>query len=177
MKKLSFLILLVLSSVSCSTDENIPTAEPLTFDEKLLLKTWTYDTILFDGSLYLYDHNPDCYRDYFTFRNNEGQVYQYDSVYFTNTYCTANQSILIWKPETDHVSIYWETTKVDEYKVISLTEDYFTFAIDRDIDSDGKKEHLVVTAIPYKIFNSSKIKTKKIQNLKTFPRKFQLKGT
>jgi len=175
MKKLRFLTFLILLSASCSKDENT-IVEPLTFDEKLLLKAWTYNTILLDGTNYLYDHNPDCYRDYFTFRNNEGQVYQYEEIYFTNTYCTANQSFLIWKPIGDHIDIYWNTVKIDEYKVISLTENSFTFTIDRDIDDDGKKEHLIVTAIPYTIFNSSKIKAEMIQNLKMFPVKLSSKS-
>lgn len=176
MKKLNLITLLVLLLASCSSDENLaPTPEPLTFDENLLLKTWTYDTILFEGVLYAYDHNPDCQKDRFVFRNNEGQEYQYDEVYFTNTYCTGNQSILIWKPVADHIDFYWDKIKIDEYKVIYLTQNHFTFAIDRDMDNDGKKEHLVVTAIPYDIFNSTKITAKKFQNLKTFPIKLHLK--
>lgn len=161
---------------SCSKDENttqIP--EPLTFDEKLLLKAWTYDTILFEGTHYLYDHNPNCYRDYFTFRNNEGQIYQYDEIYFTNTYCTGNSTNLRWEPVGDHINYYFGTVKVDEYKVISLTEKVFIFAIDRDTDNDGKKEHLIITAIPYDIFNPVEIHGKKVKSLKIFPAKLFLK--
>ncbi|AWK06605.1 hypothetical protein HYN56_21175 [Flavobacterium crocinum] len=167
---------MVILLASCSSDENpTPTPEPLTFDENLLLKTWTYDTILFEGTLYAYNHNPDCQKDRFVFRNNEGQVYQYDEVYFTNTYCTGNQTILTWKPVADHIDFYWDTVKIDEYKIISLTKDHFTFAIDRDMDNDGKKEHLVVTAIPDAAFNSSKITSNKKSNLKTFAIKLPLK--
>ncbi|PIF29992.1 hypothetical protein CLU81_0378 [Flavobacterium sp. 9] len=169
MKKLRFLTFIVLLFASCNSNENPPIAEPLTFEPSLLLKTWTYDTVLLQGNLYLYDHNPDCFKDYFTYRNNEGQMYQYDEIYFTNTYCSGNQSILTWEPAGDHINFYFGTVIVDEYKVISLTEKLFTFAIDRDIDNDGKKEHLIITAIPYDIFNSSKIKDKKNQKLKTFP--------
>ena len=176
MKKIRFLTFLVLLFASCNKDENTrPISEPLTFEPKLLLNGWSYDTILWEETLYLYDHNPDCYRDHFGFRNNEGQVYQFEEIYYTNTYCTTNQAFLTWKPEGNHINFYIETVKIDQYEVISLTDKLFTFAIDRDIDNDGKKEHLIINAIPYNPYGSFGTKNK--QKLKTFPVKLHFNST
>jgi hypothetical protein len=178
MKKIGFLAFLVLLFASCNKEEN-PIPETLTYDPNLLLKGWSYDTILWNGTLYLYDHNPDCNRDFFGFRNNKGQEYQFEDTYFTNTYCSGNTTILRWEPIGNRVNFYFGIPKVDEFEVISLTDDLFTFAIDRDIDNDGKKEHLIISAIPYDPYNSFRIKVYKIkaktpQKLNLFPVKLHL---
>lgn len=167
-KKLLLFSFLVLVLASCNSDEN-PAPEPLTFEPELLLKGWSYDTILWEGTRYIYDHNPDCNRDFFGFRNNEGQVYQFEEIYYTNTYCTVNQAFLTWEPEGDHINFYMADTKIEEYEIISLTDKLLTYAIDRDINEDGKKEHLIISAIPYDPYQSFGPKSKKIQNLKPFP--------
>lgn len=178
MKKIIFLTFLVSLFASCDKDKDTtPISEPLTFEENLLLKGWSYDTILWNETLYLYNHNPDCNRDYFGFRNNEGQVYQFEETYFTNNYCTNNTTVLRWEPVSNHINFYFGTPKVDEFEVISLTDNIFTFAIDRDIDDDGKKEHLIITAIPYDPYNSFSIKAKKFRNLKMFPVKLHFNYT
>lgn len=178
MKKITFLTFLVLLFASCNKDENTtPISEPLTFEPNLLLKGWSYDTILWNETRYLYDHNPDCNRDYFGFRNNEGQVYQFEETYFTNSYCSTNTTVLRWEPIGNHINFYFGTTKVDEFQIISLTDNLFTFAIDRDIDKNGKKEHLIITAIPYDPYNSYGVKAKKNQNLKIFPAKLHINNT
>jgi len=183
MKKIVFLVLVALLLVSCNNDENTtPLPEPLTFEPNMLIKGWSYDTILWNGTLYIYDHNPDCYRDFFGFRNNKGQEYQFEDTYFTNTYCSGNSTILRWEPVGDHVNFYFGTPKVDVYKVISLTDTLFTFAVDRDINDDNKNEHLIITAIPYDPYNSfgiktNKMKAKKTQKLKKFPIKLHFINT
>jgi hypothetical protein len=183
MKKIGLLALLALLFVSCNKDENTtPIPEPLTFDPNMLVKAWSYDTVLWDGTVYLYDHNPDCYRDFFGFRNNKGQEYQFEETYFTNTYCSGNTTVLRWEPVGNHVNFYFGTPKVDEFEVISLTDNLFTFAIDRDVDNDGKKEHLVITAIPYDPYNSFGIKVNKTrpkthQKQNLFPFKLNLDNT
>lgn len=175
MKKISCLTFLLLLYISCNKDGNeIPTPEPLTFEPNMLIKGWSYETVLWDGTLYLYDHNPDCKRDFFGFRNNKGQEYQFEDTYFTNTYCSGNTTVLRWEPIGNHINFYFGTPKVDEFEVISLTENLFTFAIDRDINNDKKKEHLIITAIPYDPYNSfgvivNKTKSKKEQKLNLFP--------
>jgi len=175
MKKISFLLVLGLLFNYCTKEEDpIPVVEPLTYDATKLLKGWSYDTILWDGTVYLYDHNPNCYRDYFGFRNNVGQLYQFEETYFTNTYCTTNSTVMQWEPVGNHINFYFGPTKVDEYEVISLTNDLFTFAIERDINSDTIKEHLIITAIPYDPFHSYSNKTKPTKNTKLFPYKLHL---
>jgi hypothetical protein len=176
MKKIIFLTFLISLFASCNKDTT-PITVPLTFEENLLLKGWSYDTILWNETLYLYDHNPDCNRDYFGFRNNEGQVYQFEDTYYTNNYCTNNTTVLRWEPIGSHINFYFGTPKVDEFEVISLTENIFTFTIDRDINNDGKKEHLIITAIPYDPYNSFGNKAKKIRNLKMFPVKLHFNNT
>jgi len=183
MKKIGFLALVALLLASCNNDESTtPIPEPLTFEPNMLVKGWSYDTVLMNGTLYLYDHNPDCNRDFFGFRNNKGQEYQFEDTYFTNTYCSGNSTILRWEPVGDHVNFYFGTPKVDVYEVISLTDTLFTFAVDRDIDDDNKKEHLIITAIPYDPYNSfgiktNKMKAKKTQKLKKFPVKLHFINT
>ncbi|SCZ00231.1 hypothetical protein SAMN02927916_0008 [Flavobacterium anhuiense] len=173
MIKFRFLTLLIVFFVSCSKDEN-PTPEPLTFDEKLLIKAWTYDTLEIQGTKYLYDHNPDCHKDYFVYKNNKEQVYQYDESFFKSSICSGTHVSLTWEPKGNHISFYFGTAKVDEYKVISLTQNLFIFTMERDVDNDGKKESVTITAIPYDTFNPIEINGKRIQNLKTFPSKLQL---
>ncbi|GIZ08929.1 hypothetical protein FUMI01_16560 [Flavobacterium sp. UMI-01] len=156
--------------ISCNKDE-IPTAEQQTFDPNLLLRGWSYDTIVWNEQVYEYDHNPDCYKDFFGFRNNETQPYQFEQTYFTSTYCSGRHLNLRWEPIGNHIDFYFGTAKVDKFEVISLTETHFIYAIDRDIDDDGKKEHLTVTAIPYDPYNSFEIKTQKTKKLQLFPKK------
>jgi hypothetical protein len=172
-KKLLFVSFLILLLASCNSDEN-PAPEPLTFEPELLLRGWTYDTILWNGTLYAYDHNPDCYRDFFGFRNNEGQVYQFEETSYINSNCAISQIDLIWEPVGNHINFYFgKDNKVDTYEIISLTSELLTYALDRDIDEDGKKDHLVVTAIPYDPYSSYGSKTKKIKQLKIFPAKLK----
>jgi hypothetical protein len=180
MKKIGLLALVALVMASCNKEENTPPIpEPLTFEPNLLVKGWSYETVLWNGTLYLYSHNPDCYRDFFGFRNNKGQEYQFEDTYFTNTYCSGNTTILRWEPVGNHVNFYFGTPKVDVYEVISLTDTLFTFAVDRDIDNDGKKDHLIITAIPYDPYNSfgskaNKMKAKRTQKLNLFPANLHL---
>lgn len=180
MKKTILLFFQIMLFASYNKEENTtPIPEPLTFDPNMLMKGWSYETILWNGTLYLYDHNPDCYRDFFGFRNNKGNEYQFEEMYFINTYCTNNTINLRWEPIGNHINFYFGTPKVDEFEVISLTNNLFTYAIDRDIDNDGKKEHLIITAIPYDPFGSfgnkgAIIKTKTPQKRNLFPVKLHL---
>lgn len=176
MKKIGLFTFFILIFLSCTKDEKpIPEPEPLTYEPNLLLRGWSYETVLWNGTLYLYDHNPDCYSDFFGFRNNEGQQYQFEETYFTNTYCSGNTTVLRWEPIGNHINFYFGTPKVDEYEVLTLTDKLFTFGFDRDIDKDGKKEHLIVNAIPYDPYHSYGVtKIKNNTKLKLFPVKLHL---
>lgn len=176
--KIGLMALMALLVTSCDKDEATPVPEPLTFDPNMLVKGWSYDTVLWDEKLYLYDHNPDCNRDFFGFRNNKGQEYQFEDTYFTNTYCSGNTTVLRWEPVGNHVNFYFGTPLVDKFEVISLTENLFSFAVDRDIDNDGKNERLVITAIPYDPYHSfgvqtNRIKAKKLEKMNLFPVKLR----
>ncbi len=173
MKNVIILTILSLLFASCSNDENI-VDEPLTFDPNLLLKGWSYDTVLLDGTLFQYGHNQDCNRDYFGFLNRVGQLYQFEETYYTNDYCTSNSTILRWEPVGSRINFYFGTSKVDEFEVISISENHFTFAIDRDLNNDGTKERLIVNAIPYDPYNSFGDEYKSSRNLKVFPVKLHL---
>lgn len=174
--------LMALLLTSCDKDEATPVPEPLTFDPNMLVKGWSYDTVLWNEKLYLYDHNPDCNRDFFGFRNNKGQEYQFEDTYYTNTYCSVNTIVLRWEPVGNHVNFYFGIPLVDKFEVISLTENLFSFAVDRDIDNDGKNERLVITAIPYDPYHSfgiqtNKIKAHKLQKMNLFPARLRFFNT
>ncbi len=156
MKKKLFLVSLFVMIASCNNDDS-STKKALTFEPNLLLRGWSYETILVDETLYLYEHNFDCYRDYFGFRNNVGQLYQYEETFFTNDYCTNNTTGLRWEPVGNYINFYFGEPKVDTYEVISLNNEQFIYAIDRDLNNDGIKERLIVTAIPYDPYDSFEI--------------------
>ena len=127
---------------------------PPTYDVDKLLNGWSYDTVTYNGTTYLYDHNENCNRDFFGFRNNEGQRYQYEEFYFTNTYCTTNQTVLRWEPNGNHLNLYFGVPLVASYEVLSLTDTAFIFARDIDVTNDGVNEHVIITTIPYDPYNS-----------------------
>ena len=102
---------------------------------------------------YSYQHNPNCYNDFFGFLNRTGQQYQFIETTFTNDYCTNNSANLEWKIRKDKIFFYIGSQVVLTYKVIVLTEKKFIFSFENDIDQDGTIDSIEVTASPYDPYN------------------------
>lgn len=176
MRNTCCLLLLVLCLVACSSDDKKASVVPLTYDPAKLLHGWSYETVEYDGTRYQYSHNPDCRRDFIGFRNNTGQLYQFEETHYTNTYCTSNQTNMRWEPVGNHINFYFGTAKVDTFEVITLEDSLFVYAVNRQVDANLKR--VVVTAIRYDPFdsygkNASPDDVPKSQKLKKFPLRLQ----
>ena len=149
MKKI-ILLALILITLSCSSDnEEVGSIYQPTFNVDLLLKGWRYDVLKINGTSYNYQHNVNCYNDFFGFLNRTGQEYQFTETVFTNDYCTNNSTNLEWKIKKDKIYLYFGTQLVLTYKVITLTETNFTFSFENDIDKDGTIDQVEVSTSPY----------------------------
>ena len=150
MKKICF-VLFIAVALSCSSDDNGP--QPPTFDVSKLLRGWAYDEIATDGLLLPYPHNPDCYMDYFGFRNSETQPYQFEEGIFTGQDCSGTYTLLRWEPDGDHINLYFNEL-VARIVILELTDTFFHGVYEADVDHDGDVDVQEFTGIPYDPFDS-----------------------
>lgn len=149
MKK--YLIFFIVFLLSCSSDDsNIgnPIQNP-EFNVDLLIKRWSYNQVNINGQQYIYQHQPSCQKDEFTFANNETQIRQYSELIFINDICSTNGINMDWRVKNDIISLFFGSQKVIDFKVILVNENSFIYSYVYDIDNDNIDDNIIIYAIPY----------------------------
>ncbi len=150
MKK--YLVLLAVLFLSCNSDDTTVVENPIdnpSFNVELLLNRWKFDQINVNGVQYLYEHQPNCNKDEFTFANQPGQIRQYNEVIFVNDICSTNSLNMDWKIKNDIISCYFGTQKVVDFKVLSVSNSSLIYSYTLDINNDNVDDNIIVFAIPY----------------------------
>ena len=149
MKK--YFVVLFIILISCNSDDLLddnPIDNP-SFNVELLLNRWKFDQININGIQYLYQHQPNCQKDEFTFANQEGQIRQYNELIFVNDICSTNSLNMEWKIKNDIISCYFGVQKVVDFKVISVSNSSLVYSYSLDIDNDNVNDNIIRFAIPY----------------------------
>ena len=152
MKKILFGVL-ALVILSCSSSDDAPPPAP-TFDVSKLLRGWAYNEVVSDGIFLPYDHNPDCYMDYFGFRDTQTQPRQFEEGIFTGAECSVATTILEWEAVGNHVDLFYGGNFVARIIIIELTDDYFHGILEADFDHDIDVDRQEFTGVPYDPFDS-----------------------
>lgn len=149
MKK--YFVVLFIILISCNSDD-LPDDNPIdnpSFNVELLLNRWKFDQININGIQYVYQHQPNCQKDEFTFANQEGQIRQYNELIFINDICSTNSLNMEWRIKNDVISCYFGIQKVIDFKVISVSNSSLVYSYSLDIDNDNVNDNIIIFAIPY----------------------------
>lgn len=149
MKK--YFVILIIIFISCNSDD-LPDENPIdnpSFNVELLLNRWKFDQININGIQYVYQHQPNCQKDEFTFANQEGQIRQYNELIFVNDNCSTNSLNMEWRIKNDVISCYFGIQKVVDFKVISVSNSSLVYSYSLDIDNDNVNDNIIIFAIPY----------------------------
>ncbi|HEA28616.1 MAG TPA: hypothetical protein ENH91_01240 [Leeuwenhoekiella sp.] len=152
MKKLFFLLMFILLT-SCSKDDDeqdILPVEP--FLDNQVLGGWAYDTFTINGQTLGYPHIEACDKDFFIFRNNEGQDHQYEERISSNSNCAITQTFLRWEIKGKMLNLYFGDPLIISYEILSITKNTFTVLLKTDFDEDGMEDEVEIKAVRYDPF-------------------------
>jgi hypothetical protein len=142
------LTVILFLAASCKKDNANKDEETQVYPDNAVIGQWIYDQVKVNGVLSPYQHHPNCGKDRFYFRNQEGQDHDYEEVIYMRqyTYCAIQQTIMKWKIKGNDLILTFGTQSFT-YKILRLTYDYFDVSIKVDYNGDGKLDDVEIYAV------------------------------